>query len=83
MIRMTYRETHDLARDFTVLDSLRDAIAPYEAGGNRVRLTLLTLDGRKFLLEWRALVERGLRMDLARILAAEGLRRARASGPTR
>jgi hypothetical protein len=83
MIRITYRETHDLARDFTVLDALRDAITPYEPGGNRVRLRLLTVDGRKFLLEWRALVEQGLRRDLARILAAEGVRRARASGSTR
>jgi hypothetical protein len=79
-IRLTFRETYDLARDFTVLDALRSAIRSYEPGGNRIRLRLTTLDGRRFLLEWRAQAERGLRLDLARVLAAEGTRRSRAGG---
>jgi hypothetical protein len=76
VIRMTYRETRDLAHDFTVLDTLRDVIAQYEPGGNRVRLRLVTADGRRFLLEWRALADGDLRLDLARVLASEGVRRA-------
>jgi hypothetical protein len=74
-IRLTLRETHDLVRDFKILDAIRKAIAAYEPGGNRVQLRIVTVDGRKVTVEWQALAERGLRHDLALVLAREGRRK--------
>lgn len=74
-IRLTLRETDDLVHDFKVLDAIRNAIKAYEPGGNHVYLRIVAVDGRKFRLEWQALAERGLRHDLALVLAREGRRK--------
>jgi len=79
-IRLTLRETDDIVHDFKVLDAIRDAIRAYEPGGNRVHLKIVTVDERKFTLEWHALAEPELRRDLAHVLAREGRRRLAAGG---
>lgn len=78
-IRLTLRETYNVIHDFNVLDAIREAIKAYEPGGNLVHLTIVTVDGRRFRLEWQALAERGLRHDLALVLAREGRRKLAAA----
>jgi len=76
-IKMTIRETGDTKRDFDLVGRLRHAIQEFQPGGNHVYLKIVTLDGRRVLVEWRALASRELRIALAQILArgASGDRR--------
>jgi tubulysin polyketide synthase-like protein len=80
-IRLTLRETADMLGDFKVLDAIRAAIQEYQPGGNHIFLKVVTLEGRRVTLEWRALVEPGLRRVLAGILANHALRQRAASTP--
>ncbi len=68
-IKMTIHETGDTKRDFDLLGRVRRAIQEFQPGGNDVYLKIVTLDGRRVLVEWRALADRELRIALAQILA--------------
>jgi hypothetical protein len=68
-MKMTIRETGDAKRDFDLVGRLRRAIEEFQPGGNHIYLTIVTLDGRRVLLEWRALADRELRFAVAQILA--------------
>jgi hypothetical protein len=68
-ITMTVRETGDVERDFDLVGRLRRAIQEFQPGGNHIYLKIVTLDGRRVLVEWRALADRELRLALAQILA--------------
>jgi tubulysin polyketide synthase-like protein len=81
-IRLTLRETEDMLSDFKVLDAIRDAIGEYQPGGNHIFMKVVTLEGRRVTLEWRALVEPELRRRLADILAAHATHRRSASAAT-
>jgi hypothetical protein len=75
MIRLTFVQTDDILHDFKVLDTIRHVVQQFEPGGNRIRLRLVTNDGRRVVVEWFALADRELRLALARVLAAEGRNR--------
>jgi len=68
-IKMTVRETGETKRDFDLLGRVRQVIQEFQPGGNHVYLNIVTLDGRRVVVEWRALAERELRVALAQILA--------------
>lgn len=68
-IRFTIRETGNTRRDFDLLGRLRQVIEEFQPGGNHIYLKIVTLDGRRVTVEWRALAERELRMALGQILA--------------
>jgi hypothetical protein len=68
-IRFTIRETGDTRRDFDLLGRARQAIQEFQPGGNHIHLKVITLDGRRVVVQWRALADRGLRAALAKILA--------------
>jgi hypothetical protein len=68
-IRLTIRETGDTKRDFDLVGRVRRAIQEFQPGGNHIYLTIITLDERRFMVEWRALADRELRTALAHILA--------------
>jgi hypothetical protein len=74
-VRFTLCETEDIVSDFRVLDAIRRVIQEFQPGGNHIFLNVRTVDGRRFKLEWRALVEPELRHALGSVLANEGLRR--------
>ena len=67
-IKFTIRETGE-PRDFELLGWARKIIEEFQPGGNHVYLTIVTLDGRRVVVEWRAVADRGLRLGLARLLA--------------
>ncbi len=68
-IRFTIHETGDTRRDFDLLGAARRLIREFQPGGNHVRLQIVTLDGRRVVVGWRALATRDLRLALARLLA--------------
>jgi len=68
-IRLSLRETGDMARDFDLVGQLRKVIEEFQPGGNHVYVRIITLDGRAVVVEWRAVAERNLRLRLAHILA--------------
>jgi len=68
-IKMTIRETGDTKRDFDLVGRVRRAIQEFQPGGNHIYLNIVTLDGRRVVVEWRALADRELRVALAQILA--------------
>ena len=68
-IRFTIRETGDTRRDFDLLGRARQVIQEFQPGGNHIYLNIVMLDGRRVVVEWRALAERELRIGLAQILA--------------
>jgi TubC N-terminal docking domain len=68
-IKMTIRETGDTKRDFDLVGCVRRAIQEFQPGGNHIYLRIVTLDGRPFMVEWRALADRELRIALGRVLA--------------
>jgi len=82
-IRLTLRETDDTVNDFRLLDAIRNVIQEHQPGGNHVFLKIITVDGRRFTLEWRALVARDLRVSLAGILANEGVKRGATNAAAR
>lgn len=73
-IRFTIRETGDTRRDFDLLGRARQVIQEFQPGGNHVYLNIVTLDGRRVVVEWRALADRALRLEIARILATNATR---------
>lgn len=75
-IKFTVIESGDQERDFSLLHRIRAVINEYQPGGNRVRMRIVTTDGRPVTVEWRALAERGLRLEIGRILATSSPRRA-------
>jgi hypothetical protein len=72
-VRFTIRETGDTARDFDLLGRVRKLIQEFQPGGNHIYLNIVTLDGRRVVVEWRALATRQLRMGIAHILAGVAL----------
>lgn len=68
-IKMTIRETGNAQRDFDLLGRVRQVIEEFQPGGNHVYLTIVTLDQRRVVVEWRAVADRGLRIAIARVLA--------------
>lgn len=68
-IRFTIRETGNTRRDFDLLGRARRAIQEFQPGGNHIYLKIVTLDGRRIVVEWRALADRELRLALAAVLA--------------
>jgi hypothetical protein len=75
-IRLTIRETENTERDFNLINRIRQVIQEFQPGGNHIYLVIRTVDGRRIVVEWRALADRELRLALGRVLASEGLRRA-------
>jgi hypothetical protein len=57
-VRFTIRETGDTARDFDLLGRVRKLIQEFQPGGNHIYLNIVTLDGRRVVVEWRALATR-------------------------
>jgi hypothetical protein len=72
-IRMTIRETGDTTRDLDLVGRVRRAIQEFQPGGNHIYLKIITLDGRRIVVEWRALAARDLRLALAHTLAQASL----------
>jgi TubC N-terminal docking domain len=68
-IKMTIRETGDTKRDFDLVGQVRAIISEFQPGGNHIYLTIVTLEGRRVVVEWRALAGRDLRVALGRLLA--------------
>lgn len=68
-VRFTIRETGDTRRDFDLLARVRHVIQEFQPGGNHIYLRIITLDGRRVVVEWRALADRELRLALAAVLA--------------
>lgn len=68
-IRFTVRETGDTQRDFDLLGQIRKVIEEFQPGGNHIYLTIVTLDRRRVVVEWRALADRELRKRIGRLLA--------------
>jgi len=68
-IKMTIRETGNTTRDFDLVGRLRRAVQEFQPGANHIYLKIVTLDGRRVVVEWRALAARDLRLALAQILA--------------
>jgi hypothetical protein len=68
----TLRETANTEGDMECLRRIRTIIREHEPGGNRVVMTVFTLDGRRVYAEWRALATRELRRGIARVLAERG-----------
>ena len=74
-IRFTIRESGDTQQDFDLVGRVRRAIEEFQPGGNHIFLTIVTLDGRRVVVEWRALAERGLRVAIGRLLADAALQK--------
>ena len=72
VIRFHVSETTDVEGDVAFLRRIRLLLDEWP-GSNRIRFRIRTLDGRRPLLEWRALATTELRMALARLLAERGL----------
>jgi hypothetical protein len=72
-VRFTIRETGDTERDFDLLGRVRELIQEFQPGGNHIYLNIVTLDGRRVVVEWRALATRQLRMAIADVLARVAL----------
>lgn len=72
-IKMTIRETGDTKRDFDLVGRVRGEIQKFQPGGNHIYLRIVTLDGRRVVVEWRALAGRELRIALAHVLANAGV----------
>jgi hypothetical protein len=68
-VRFTIRETGNTTRDFDLVGRARQAIQEFQPGGNHIYLRIITRDGRRVVVEWRALAARELRLALAQILA--------------
>ena len=68
-VHFTIRETGRTRRDFDLLGRARQVIQDFQPGGNHVYLRIITLDGRRVVVEWRAVADRELRLGLARVLA--------------
>ena len=64
VIRIAACETEDVNGDVAWLHRLRELLKEHP-GGNRVVLTIRTLDGRKVLAGWRALSSPALRRAVA------------------
>jgi hypothetical protein len=73
-IKMTVRETGDVERDFGLVNRIRQVIQEFQPGGNHIYLAIVTLNGRRIVVEWRALADRELRLALGRVLARAGLK---------
>jgi hypothetical protein len=72
-IRFTIRETANTRRDFDLVGQARQVIQEFQPGGNHIYLKIITLDGRRIVVEWRALAARDLRLALAHTLAQASL----------
>jgi hypothetical protein len=72
-VRLTIRETGDTERDFDLLGRVRKVIQEFQPGGNHVYLKIVTTDGRRVVVEWRAVAARDLRMAIAQVLARAAL----------
>jgi hypothetical protein len=68
LIRFTVRETGNTRRDFDLVSRIRQVIEEFQPGGNRIYLRIVTLDGRRVTVEWRALADRELRIGIAHVL---------------
>ena len=72
-VRCTIHETEDVSRDIALLHQVRQAIEEFQPGSNRVLLRIVTLDGRRPVVLWRAYADPALRRRLARLLAEHAL----------
>ena len=72
VIRITAYETEDVNGDVEWLGRLRELLKDHP-GGNRVVLTIRTLDGRKVLAEWRAFSSPTLRRRIAVLVRERAL----------
>jgi len=66
--RFTLRETEDVEDDAEWLRRIRRVIQEHQPGGNRIILNIVTLDGRRVGVEWRAVASRTLRQGIASLL---------------
>jgi hypothetical protein len=73
VVRFTIRETGDTERDFDLLGRVRKIIQEFQPGGNHIYLNIVTLDGRRVVVEWRAVATRQLRRTIADVLARVAL----------
>ena len=73
-IRLTIRESGQTKRDFDLLGRVRSVISEFQPGANHVYLTIITVDGRRVVVEWRALADLELRVALGRLLARTTVR---------
>jgi hypothetical protein len=73
LVRFTIRETGNTKRDFDLLGRVRKVIQEFQPGGNHVYLKIVTTDGRRVVVEWRAVAARDLRMAIAQVLARAAL----------
>ncbi|MEX2227479.1 MAG: hypothetical protein WEB52_13635 [Dehalococcoidia bacterium] len=71
-IRFTIRETGDTERDFDLIGRVRQVIEEFQPGGNHIYLTIVTLDQRRVVVEWRAVADRELRLGIGHVLARGG-----------
>ena len=76
-VHFTIRETGNTRRDFNL--RARQVIEEFQPGGNHIYLRIITLDGRRVVVEWRAVAARELRIGLGQILAKAAV----SSEPTR
>jgi hypothetical protein len=82
-VRMTVRETGDTKRDFDLINRIRQTIQEFQPGGNHIYLSIVTLERRRVIVEWRALAERELRLALARVLARVAMRHSTSHDSTK
>ena len=68
VVRFTVVETEDVIGDIAFLARIRGVLFEHP-GENAIRMRIVTLDGRRPVVEWRALASSELRMSLARLLA--------------
>ena len=69
VVRFTVRETEDVVGDLAFLARIRAVLSEYP-GQNLIKMRIVTLDGRRPIVGWRALASDDLRIGLARVLAA-------------
>ena len=71
-VRITVRESEDVEQDTVFMQRLAAVISEYP-GTNRVVCTVVTLDGRRFPVEWRAVACRQLRHRLSELVKERSL----------
>jgi hypothetical protein len=69
IVRFNLRETEDVVGDIECLRQIREVIEEFRPGCNRIMVTIITLDGQRTEIQWRAIAARELRMGIARALA--------------
>ena len=68
MVRFTVSETADVVGDVAFLHRVRHPLDEFP-GQNRILMRIVTLDGQRPVVEWRAYASRALRLALGYLLA--------------